>query len=109
MENGGVISRTGSVHHSVSHVSPRPTMRSDGAQLFHTIHLQIHLSKKREGERGKRERESVNEREGEEREGSGRERKRKREGKEEWERERERSQDVFLREEIGPFYFFTGR
>ncbi|KAK2901650.1 hypothetical protein Q8A73_011396 [Channa argus] len=30
------LARTGSVHHSVSYVSPRPAMRSDGAQLFPT-------------------------------------------------------------------------
>jgi len=35
------LARTGSVHHSVSYVSPRPTMRSDGAQLFPTFCPQI--------------------------------------------------------------------
>lgn len=34
MENGEVIAGTGSVHHSVNHISPRPAMRSDGPQLF---------------------------------------------------------------------------
>lgn len=28
------LTGTGSVHHSVNHISPRPAMRSDGPQLF---------------------------------------------------------------------------
>ena len=55
------LAGTGSVHHSVSDVSPRPTMRSDGAQLFPTYSPQTEpLPRLREREREReREKEKV--------------------------------------------------
>lgn len=58
------LARTGSVHHSVSDVSPRPAMRSDGAQLFPTYSSQTEpLSEAERGRAREGEREGGNERE----------------------------------------------